>query len=379
MSETYEVRRYRTASITNAQADAIFAAAVALLATDSGADDVPCVIEWSRDDDVEEFTTGDGSIASQAELTEMFEQEGNIKVVNAVDFCGGVMNVSAVGCAERPGEDIVVERVNSTIEAVVWAHEYGHNKGLTHRNVAGALMHETAVAGNTRVNAAECAAFQARFEAKKGQVAHTCGRAPMARPADVRDFVRQVFIHGVRWDVAAEYDGTSVPPLLALLQVNREQSYWTNAVTVLCLIGDDRAVEPLIELLERGEGEITVEHFSAKRAVLAHIGSLVQKSGNEKALAFLLDSLDEKGGWRSRVKWKNPFHGGRADEDVHLTKMAAWGLALSGKPAAGEALGRLAKRDGKSKGLTAVVDEATAAHAVVAAQGTMGYYQTFHT
>ncbi len=378
MSETYEVRRYRTVTINNTQADAYFAGAVDLLATNNGGGDVACSIEWSRNDDVEAFDTGDGLIASAAELREMMDQEGNIKVVNALDFCGGVANVRFAACAETPGEDIVVEDIDdSALAAVVWAHEYGHNKGLRHRNDPGALMHENATIGNSRINAAECTRFQARFDAAKqtGECSHGCDHTQLERPADVRDFVRQFFIHGLRWDIAVEYDVACVPVLLDMLEDPKEEKHWMNAVKVLCLIGDDRAVAPLVALLERGEDTITVDHFSAKRAVLMHIGSLVRKSGNQKALALLLDSVSERGGWRSRVKWKNPFHGGSAEQDVHVTKVAAWGLAYSGDPAAAEALTRLEKRPNKSKGLTSVVKEALVAHKIIAEQGTLAFYQ----
>ena len=44
-------------------------------------------------------------------------------------------------------------------------------------------------------------------------------------PMDVRDFVRQVFIHGIPHEEARRYDASAVPVLLAMLRDPMEEDF----------------------------------------------------------------------------------------------------------------------------------------------------------
>jgi hypothetical protein len=55
---------------------------------------------------------------------------------------------------------MVVVHLDSFYDALLWAHEYGHNVGLGHRSDPEALMYP-ALAGGEGVSQSECAAFHA--------------------------------------------------------------------------------------------------------------------------------------------------------------------------------------------------------------------------
>jgi len=153
-----QVRRHTTSSLTNAQADQILADIGTALQTNDGAGDVACSVGFTRSGNVTTFSTGTGSINSQADFTAVNNLPGNIKVVNQINWCGGLAP-NIIGCAPVPGTSLVVVRFTSNQEGILWGHEYGHNKGLSHRNVANALMNGTININNKRINSAECTAF----------------------------------------------------------------------------------------------------------------------------------------------------------------------------------------------------------------------------
>lgn len=82
-----------------------------------------------------------------------------MKVVNAINWCGGLAP-NIIGCAPIGGDSLVVVRFTANQEGILWDHEFGHNKGLQHRNVANVLMNETIGATNRRVTEAECSTFE---------------------------------------------------------------------------------------------------------------------------------------------------------------------------------------------------------------------------
>jgi len=147
------------APITAADADRILCNAGNILQIRDSANDVACPVELGR---VGNIATAEGpiSIDSQAELDQVFALPGYVKVVDEINYCGGMMAPSAVGCGgRREGRPrMVVERYFANSEGMVWAHEYGHTKGLEHRtDSSAALMYPS---GGREVNATECAAFR---------------------------------------------------------------------------------------------------------------------------------------------------------------------------------------------------------------------------
>ena len=154
------VRRHITSSLTDAEADAILLNATTVLKTATVPGDVACCVEFDRGGPVTTFTTGTGSINSGADFSAVIALPGYVKVVNTINWCGGLIP-GIIGCAPIPGNSFVVVRVTPILEGILWAHEYGHTKGLGHRNDTTAVMNPFIGLTEVGVNSAECSAFLA--------------------------------------------------------------------------------------------------------------------------------------------------------------------------------------------------------------------------
>jgi len=196
-----------------------------------------------------------------------------------------------------------------------------------------------------------------------------------AQSIDVREFVRQTFIHGVPYEEASKYGSEVVPVLLAMLDDPREEVYWANIVATLGIIGDDQAFKPLISFLEKEfPGTLSYSHYVAKTSVLMSLGYLINKSGNQQALSYMQGGLNPAAWTERRLNWKSPFHDTAAQRDQQLVSTAVIGLALSGHPAARESLLAFQKELGAKPEFRELVAEAIRANEEIAREGLAGYY-----
>lgn len=154
-----QISRHTTASLTNTRADQILADMGTILQTNDGAGDVACNVAFTRSGNVTTFATGTGTINSAADFNAVNGLPGNVKVVNFINWCGGPAP-GAIGCAPVPGTSLVVERFTANQEGILWVHEYGHNKGLSHRDVPNAVMRPFINVNHKRVNSTECDAYR---------------------------------------------------------------------------------------------------------------------------------------------------------------------------------------------------------------------------
>ena len=116
VTQSLSVTRFTTTTLDNARADAILADATNVLRTNDGSGDVACAVELVRQGNVTTFTAGDGSIDSQAEFTAVvINPPGNIKVVNAINWCGS-LSPNIIGCAPVPGNALAVVRFTENQE-----------------------------------------------------------------------------------------------------------------------------------------------------------------------------------------------------------------------------------------------------------------------
>jgi hypothetical protein len=159
VTQRLQVSRHATTQLDNARADAILADASNVLQVKDGAEDVSCSVALTREGDVTEFTIGDGSIDSEAEFNAVIGLPGYVKVVNQINWCGGLAP-NIIGCAPVPGASLTAVRFTANLEGILWAHEYGHTKGLNHRNNQDAVMFPSIGDNRRQVNQAECDAYR---------------------------------------------------------------------------------------------------------------------------------------------------------------------------------------------------------------------------
>lgn len=161
-------RHVNVTGYSNSAVDAILRAASNVLQVSSNPDtDVACGIAMSRRGDVQAWgTTDDGFdiISTQAELTAVFSRPYQVKVVVDLQYCGGQFNAGIIGCAfVGSPKNLIVDRnlTATTSLGKLWAHEFGHNQGLSH--VAGALRIMAPSLGgggnSSQVIDSECRAF----------------------------------------------------------------------------------------------------------------------------------------------------------------------------------------------------------------------------
>jgi hypothetical protein len=377
-----QVRRFTTTTLSNAEADRILADATTVLQTNDGPGDVVCPVTLVRNGDVPAFADGDGSIDSGAEFTALIGLPGHIKAVNQINWCGGLIP-NVIGCAPVPGNSLAIVRFTPTLEGILWAHEFGHNKGRGHRDAdPNAVMNGTIGSTHRRIDSAERDAFLTPTVGTL--VAATVMPHQSGAPGlmDIRDFVRQVFIHGVPYQEASKYDASVVPTLLGMLNDPAEEAYWPNIVVVLGMIGDEQAVEPLISFIEADvQGGLSREHYAAKTSAMMALGYLINKTGNQRALTYLTDSVAPET-WAARgMAGTAPFQASTAERDRDFSKHAILGLALSGRPEAAQALRSLqqpaateAQRAFQAQ-VSGLVSEALAEHQRIATQGLKDYYR----
>ncbi|MFN2452863.1 MAG: HEAT repeat domain-containing protein [Pyrinomonadaceae bacterium] len=371
------INRYHTANLSDADARTILANASEALTTDDGANDVACPMDFQLQGTVTTFTTGDGSVDSQAEYNAVRGTGGRVHVVRDITYCGGAAP-AAIGCSDTPGSCMVVMRDSD--EAVLWAHEYGHNTGLDDTEITGNVMNGTISGTNRSVSQGQCNSYRG---VSPGLRAREEKQTPSEReesPMDIKDFVRRKYIHGVPYAKASSYSTEAVPVLLQMLRDPQDEPYRANIVATLGMIGDARAIQPLLDLFAEGSGKLSDQEFKVRKTIVMSLGYLLNKADNREAFEFLLQGLDPES-WTKRVGWDSPDGISEENTKSQLTKMAIWGLALSGKPEAREALLSLQQAplamftDANRTLLVNVAQEAIDAHSTVAEKGISGYYQ----
>jgi hypothetical protein len=377
-----QIRRFTTTTLTNADADRILGDATTTMQTNDGPGDVACGVSMVRDGNVATFSTGDGSIDSSAEFSTLIGLPGWIKAVNQINWCGGLIP-NVIGCAPVPGSSLAVVRFQASLEGILWAHEFGHNKGLSHRNDdPNAIMNGTISSSRLRMTQAECDAFRTAplIALASQEVMPAAGESSLM---PVEDFVRQIFIHGVPYDQASQYGPDAVPKLLEMLNDPAEEAWWPNIVVVLGMIGDPSVVDPMISFIEEEmDGELSREHYIAKTSALMSLGYVVNKTGNQKALDYLKASINPTT-WQDKDVGQAPFQASTTERSIDFSKHAILGLALSGHPEAEQALRSLQQAPADTElgrafqaQVDELVSEALDEHRRIAREGLDEYYET---
>jgi hypothetical protein len=153
-----EVSRFNTATLTDADADRILDDSTRVVWRNDGAGDVSCSARLYRRGNVTAFNNGNGIINSQADFNTINGLAGRVKVVNQINWCGGLIP-NVIGCAPVPGNSQVVVRFTANQEGILWAHEYGHTRGLNHVTGATSIMNGTIGTTHTMLTQTECGSF----------------------------------------------------------------------------------------------------------------------------------------------------------------------------------------------------------------------------
>lgn len=208
------------------------------------------------------------------------------------------------------------------------------------------------------------------------------------RPMDIREYVHQIFLETVPYGQTVEsYDASEVPTLLEMLNDPREEPYWTNIVIVLNMIGDESVLEPLIEFIEKGveaaDRKLSDDHYRAKTAAIMTMGYLINRTASERALEYLIASLDPAVWTRRGTTGSATFQRSEAESRVDFSKYAILGLGLSGHPKAAEILTSLQNpEEARAMGITGnfqleisdIASEALRANERIARVGLIAYY-----
>lgn len=360
-------------------ADRFLADGLEVLRVNDGTGDVPTTVDLRRDGGVGTFNVGDGIVNTFAEKNEIFALPGHVQVVTDLQVCGNTFKPSIIGCSGS-NLSLIVELMNAgqQLDGILWMHEYGHNRGLDHRDVAFAVMNGTIAPNHRRVNQFEHDRYVVPFPTRVSET-NVKEQPGKLQQVDVRQFVRRLYPEGIPYAQATAPSPGAVPVLLGLLADRNEELYWTNIVTTLGMIGRPEAIEPLIRFLESGAAQpVSLLEFRAKLAVQPALGYILAKQSHDRTFTYLREGLNPEA-WARRISWRAPAAGGNVNLNAQLTEMAIWGLALSGRADAGSVLTQLratitAERAKFGVDAEQVISDALRAHATIARVGLVGYY-----
>jgi len=171
-----------------------------------------------------------------------------------------------------------------------------------------------------------------------------------------------------------------------MLDDAREAPYWANIVVTLGMLGDTRAVAPLIRFIARSEEgqELTTAQSVAKTSAVMSLGYIVNKTGMGDAFTFLAEGVDPQV-WENRdIRWSSAFYPSAKERNTQLATMSILGLAISGRPEAGKILRELQvpvdqrSTDVRQRlpGIESVVEAALKEHAKISREGLEKYDQS---
>lgn len=339
----FPIFRYRTSTIDDARADLILGRANQILATNDGSYDVSCPLTppLARRGNVDVFTFTDGNIDTRQEMATLLNRPGGgAYVVNEINYCGGfpTPGFTILGCADTDTPIVVVRRSDLQTEAVLWAHEYGHVKGLGHWEDLRNIMRSHIGTNHTMVYDWQCRSYQHRERSAPQldpqPVRHLGKVIPQQtqqrdQQVPVLEFIKLQFIQGVPFEQAARYSTTDVPVLLRQLAEPSPGVYLPTLVGTLGVIGDTQAIQPLIAFIERGRGQLSDEMYGAKKAALLALGHIAAQRPAQRAIDYLTQGMDPRY-WERTLQWQLPYEATRGIRNWQMVKAAAWGLGFSG-------------------------------------------------
>jgi len=286
-----------------------------------------------------------GTIDGPDDFAEVCQQPGYVHVVSQIHYCQGAQG-DILGCSPVPGKCSVVVRDAADIEGALWAHEYGHTKGLHHRSDSKALMNPYVTPQSKELLKKECDAFKSAGSIQLAQrhpryrtVAFQQSASEREAHVDVIEFVHRRYFEGVPYDIASSYSHDDAVKLVPLIEnPEKEKPYLPAIVTTLGMIGDPIGVEPLVRFIEKGTGTLDSPMFRAKTSALIALGYIVNRSKDTRALDYLIKGLNPATWLDRKIEWRAPDQEKQEERTLVLVKSSILGLALAGTPDAEKAL-----------------------------------------
>jgi hypothetical protein len=179
-------------------------------------------------------------------------------------------------------------------------------------------------------------------------VTFACPAGLMAQDSDdiqyrVDDLVFKHYMDGIPYPEAHALGPNALPYLLELLENPELKLFWTNIIVTIGFIEDPSAVDPLIDFLERAEGEVDGASFRALLSVPYALGCIAA-GGGDRSIAYLADTIAGSG--TAAIQWQ--FQG-KSVKDL-VAEYAVMGLAVSGRPEARQLLQTLHRDAVKQSG-----------------------------
>ena len=145
--------------LTQPIVEQILAGASSLLKDRNG-----CDVKFTLDGPVGTFTGAPKDITNAAQLEAVHRVDADIKVVESITFCKTHRRGGYIGCAwRRNGAKTVIVTPLVAKAHILWAHEFGHTKGLPHRAGDQVLMTPCRISPITvEINQHECNCFLGR-------------------------------------------------------------------------------------------------------------------------------------------------------------------------------------------------------------------------
>jgi hypothetical protein len=156
----YSVHVNVAAEIDLAELRLYLAEASRVLQSDQGAEDVACCVALEPIS-LEVFGTPDDGLDVIESSQEFYALNGRRAIVQTINWCGST-NPSLIGCAETPGDTLVVGfDAGPEVMGRLIAHERGHNANLSHRSDSSCALMAPYLAGNNGcLTAGECTMYR---------------------------------------------------------------------------------------------------------------------------------------------------------------------------------------------------------------------------